>query len=182
MGCSSLGEGPEPIAIIGVGCRFPGADGPEAFWELLRDGIDAIGEMPPERWDIPAYYDPQPGTPGKMNTRCGGFLQDVDRFDAALFGLSPREAECMDPQQRILLEVAYAALEDAACAGDEAGDQRTGVFIGMCYSDYEDLMFRQPSALDLYVITGGSRFSAAGRQSVNQGLRGPSLMVDTACS
>jgi len=104
----------EPIAIIGMGCRFPGcANNPENFWQLLRDGVDAIAERPSERWDIDAYYDPDPELAGKIYTRYGGFLQQVDRFDPFFFGISPREAASLDPQQRLLLEVSWEALENA---------------------------------------------------------------------
>ncbi len=103
----------EPIAIIGIGCRFPGANDPAAFWQLLRDGVDAIREVPADRFDQHAFYDPDPATPGKMNTRWGGFLGQVDQFDANFFGISPREALRMDPQQRLLLEVTWEALQDA---------------------------------------------------------------------
>jgi len=105
----------EPIAIVGLACRFPGgADSPAAFWELLRAGVDAVREVPADRWDIDAYYDPDPSAIGKMATRWGGFLDRVDQFDAEFFGLSPREAARMDPQQRLLLEVAWEAIESAA--------------------------------------------------------------------
>src|SRR5688572_11779749 len=109
-----LGREPEnePIAIVGIGCRVPGANGVEAFWKLLRNGVDAISEVPADRWDMQEFYDPEPTTPGKMNTRWGGFLDRVDQFDSYLFGISPREAERMDPQQRLLMEVAWEALED----------------------------------------------------------------------
>ena len=108
----------EPNAIVGLGCRFPGATNPESFWQLLRDGVDAIVEVPAERWDIDALYDPNPKTPGKTSTRWGGFIGEADQFDAAFFGISPGEAERMDPQQRLLLEVAWEALEDAGLAPD----------------------------------------------------------------
>lgn len=99
----------EPIAVIGLGCRFPGAKDPKAFWQLLRSGTSAISEVPKERWDIDRYYDPEPGTPGKMYTRYGGFIEQIDRFDSGFFGISPREAERIDPQQRLLLEVVWEA-------------------------------------------------------------------------
>ena len=108
----------EPIAVIGMACRFPGgADSPATYWQLLRDGVDAITTVPRERFDVDLYYDPNPDAPGKMATRWGGFLRDVDRFDAPLFGIAPREAQSMDPQQRLLLEVTWEALEDAGLLG-----------------------------------------------------------------
>src|SRR5487761_1186249 len=127
----------EPIAVIGIGCRFPGgADDPESFWKLLAEGRDAVREVPPDRWDADAYYDPNPDAPGKMWTRSGGFLDRVDGFDAAFFGISPREATYMDPQQRLLLEVCWEALENAGIAPDSLGGSRTGVFAGLCITDY----------------------------------------------
>ena len=104
----------EPVAIIGIGCRFPGGgDSPERFWQLLRHGVDAIREIPPDRWLLSTFYAPEPGRPGKTYSRWGGFVDGIDRFDAGFFGISPREAARMDPQHRLLLEVAYEALEDA---------------------------------------------------------------------
>ena len=118
----------EPIAVIGLGCRFPGgADDPEAFWRLLRDGVDTITEVPPDRWDVDAYYDPDPDAPGKNSTRWGGFLTTVDRFDAEFFGIAPREAASMDPQQRLLLEVTWEALNDAGYPPEKLNDSPTGV-------------------------------------------------------
>ncbi len=176
------GTGRDPIAIIGIGCRYPGADGPDAFWRMLRDGVDAVGEVPPGRFDLAGVYDPRPEVPGTMHSKAGGFLERVDEFDAPFFAISPREAEHMDPQQRLLLETAHAALEDAGCRLDRVAGSRTGVFVGMCYNDYEDILFSRPDVLDLYATMGGSRFTAAGRLSHGFGLEGPSLVVDTACS
>src|SRR3546814_530313 len=130
----------EPVAVIGIGCRMPGGiDGPEAFWDMLEAGTDAVSEVPPERWDADAFYDPDPDAPGKMNTRWGGFLRDVDRFDAEFFGISPREAVSMDPQQRLVLEVAWRALEHAGVPPLSLAGSRTGVFLGICTSDYARL-------------------------------------------
>src|SRR5712691_593879 len=127
----------EPIAIIGMGCRFPGgASNPAAFWQLLRDGVDAVGEVPPDRWDIDALYDQDPAAPGKMYTRWAGFLEGVDQFDPAFFGISPREAATMDPQQRLLLEVAWEALEYAGLPPEQLSGSASGVFVGVCGSDY----------------------------------------------
>src|SRR5205085_3969236 len=118
----------EPIAIIGMGCRFPGGSSPEAFWQLLKDGRDAISEVPADRWDIDAFYDPDPAAPGKMNTRWGAFLDQVDRFDSGFFGIAPREALRMDPQQRLLLEVAWEALEDAGQPVEQLAGSQSGIF------------------------------------------------------
>src|SRR5262245_13103859 len=121
----------EPIAIIGMGCRFPGADNPESFWRMLRDGIDAIGEIPTSRWDSDVYYDPDPHAAGKIATRCGGFLENIDLFDAQFFGISPREAVSLDPQQRLLLEVSWEALEHSGIRSDSLAGSLTGVFVGI---------------------------------------------------
>ena len=175
----------EPIAVIGIGCRFPGgADSADAFWQLLESRTDAITEAPLERWDVDAWYDPDPDAPGKMNTRWGGFLRDIDRFDAEFFGISPREAVSMDPQQRLTLEVAWEALEHAGIPPLALSGSRTGVFLGICTSDYARLgeAVSDSSALDTYSATGGACGVAAGRLSYTLGLQGPSLVVDTACS
>ncbi|MGH9277217.1 MAG: beta-ketoacyl synthase N-terminal-like domain-containing protein, partial [Acidimicrobiales bacterium] len=127
----------EPIAIVGMACRFPGgADTVEGYWDLLREGRDAIVEVPGDRWDVDAYYDPDPDAPGKMVTRWGGFVDGVDGFDALFFGISPREATYMDPQQRLLLEVSWEALERAGVAADRLPGSNTGVFVGISTSDY----------------------------------------------
>lgn len=173
----------EPIAITGIGCRFPGANGPKAFWQLLQDGVDAITEVPGERFDINAFYDPRPGTPGKIVTRCGGFLERIDEFDPYFFGIAPREAALMDPQQRLLLEVGWEALEDAGQRLDTLAGSRTGVFIGAVTANYWDLRSRNPAGLDIYTTTGsGARSVLSGRLSYAFGLQGPSIVVDTACS
>ncbi|MGQ4806992.1 Mycocerosic acid synthase-like polyketide synthase [Candidatus Entotheonellaceae bacterium PAL068K] len=172
----------EPIAIIGMGCRFPGAESPEEFWQLLCHGVDAITEVPADRLDVDALYDPRPGTSGKIVARQGGFLQRLDQFDPAFFGISPREAAYMDPQQRLLLEVAWEAFEDAGVVPDRLAGRQTGVFIGMWTNDYEDRMYQASSDIDLYVTTGGGRYSASGRLSYVFDLQGPSVTVDTACS
>src|SRR5690606_31680649 len=126
----------EPIAIVGIGCRYPEADNPDAFWHLLKNGVDAIGPIPPDRWDVDAYYDPNPAQTGKMYTRSGGFLKNIDLFDPAFFGISPREAMSMDPQQRLLLEVSWETLEHAGIAADRLDGSQTGVFIGISTNDY----------------------------------------------
>jgi acyl transferase domain-containing protein/Zn-dependent alcohol dehydrogenase/acyl carrier protein len=175
----------EPLAIVGMGCRFPGgANNLASFWQVLVNGIDVITDVPPERWDIEAYYDPDPDAPGKTYTRWGGFLKDVDRFDPEFFGIAPREAVTMDPQQRLLLEVTWEALEDAGHAGSNLADSLTGVFVGMTGSDYANLKLKtgDMSDIDAYFGTGVSRSVAAGRIAYLLGLMGPALAVDTACS
>ncbi|HEY7508770.1 MAG TPA: type I polyketide synthase, partial [Vicinamibacteria bacterium] len=173
----------EPIAIVGLGCRFPGgAADPAAYWRLLRDGVDAVGEVPRDRWDADACYDPDPEAPGKTYARHGAFLPALDRFDAAFFGISPREAARMDPQQRLLLEVAWEALEDAGLANERLEGSRTGVFVGITTNDYGQLLRRERDDVDLYSLTGNLLHFAAGRLSYALGLQGPALSVDTACS
>ncbi|MFN6571677.1 SDR family oxidoreductase [Dendronalium sp. ChiSLP03b] len=182
---SSLSPNPQSsdaIAIIGIGCRFPGAKDPEAFWQLLQNGTDAIVEVPGDRWDIQQVYDAQPATPGKMNTRWGGFLEDVDLFDAAFFGISPREAESIDPQQRLVLEVSWEALEKAGIAPQQLKGSQTGVFIGISTNDYARLQFNHPAGTDAYFGTSSAFSITANRLSYLLDLRGPSWAVDTACS
>jgi acyl transferase domain-containing protein len=173
----------EPIAIIGLGCRLPGAVDQDAFWALLREGRDAVEEIPSERWDVDAFYDPNPDVPGKMYTRRGGFLREVDRFDAAFFGISPREAMSMDPQQRLFLEVAWEALENAGQAPENLAGTQTGVFMGISSNDYFRLAGTGDSSrLDAHGATGNAFCVTPNRFSYLLGLEGPSIAVDTACS
>jgi microcystin synthetase protein McyG len=174
----------EPVAVIGLGCRMPGgADSPNAFWELLADGVDAIEVVPPDRWDADAFYDPRPETPGKANTKWGGFVSGIDQFDPAFFGISPREAIGMDPQQRMLLEVSWEALENACVRAESLNGSPTGVFAGLSTSDYAMLLSRyDEDSFDAYSGTGVARSIAAGRLSYLLGLKGPNLSIDTACS
>jgi thioester reductase-like protein len=172
----------EPIAIIGLGCRFPGADSPEAFWQLLINGKEAIREIPCDRWDIDQFYHPEPGKPGKISTRWGGFIDQVDRFDADFFGISPREAERMDPQQRLMLEVAWEALEHAGIVPEQLSDTQTGVFIGAGNYDYCRILAQDIDRASAYDGTGNSLAVHANRISYLLNLRGPSLIIDTACS
>ena len=172
----------EPIAIIGIGCRFPNANNPESFWKLLRNGIDAIAQVPSYRWDVDAYYDPDPNTKGKMNTRWGGFLDCVDRFDPGFFGISPREAERMDPQQRLVLEIAWEALENAAIAPQRLAGSQTGVFIGIGNYDYGRFLCRDLSNINSHNAPGLTLSLAANRLSYLLDLHGPSMAIETACS
>lgn len=175
----------EPIAVIGMSCRFPGgADSPEAYWELLRQGRDATCELPPGRWDMDSSYDSDPDAPGKSYVRRGGFLQEVDAFDPQLFGIAPREAAMIDPQHRLVLELAWEALEQANLAADRLQGSQTGVFLGISNPEYGAhlLWSGDPRRINAYSGTGGSLGVAAGRLSYLLGLTGPSLIVDTACS
>lgn len=173
----------EPIAIVGLGLRFPGgASDPESFWQLLSNGVDAIAEVPPERWDINAYYDADPDQPGKMSTRFGAWLADVDKFDPYFFGIAPREAMSMDPQHRLLLEVSWEALEHAGQSPEKLMGSQTGVFVGISNSDYFRMVYADPDHIDTYAATGNTYSVAAGRLSYLLGLHGPNVAIDTACS
>ncbi|MFH8617243.1 SDR family NAD(P)-dependent oxidoreductase [Streptomyces sp. NPDC017979] len=169
------------IAVVGLACRFPGAADAAEFWSLLRSGADCITEVPSTRFDIDAYYDPRPGTPGKIITRYGGFLDDVDAFDADFFGVAPREAQHMDPQQRLLLETVAVAVEDAGLTRERLTAGRTGVFVGSMGRNYWESMSRR-GVLDVYANAGTAPSMLSGRLSYAFDLRGPSLTVDTACS
>lgn len=174
----------EPIAIVGMGCRFPGAPDPEAFWNLLYQGIDAVREVPGDRWNAEDYYSPDPDVPGKTTTRYGGFLDDIDRFDPLFFGISPREALSMDPQQRLLLEIGWETLENANCPPDQLSGTNTGVFVGIAGLEYGSILFQNDMMpqIDGYYGSGSALSVAAGRLSYQLGLTGPSISVDTACS
>ncbi|XUL85489.1 type I polyketide synthase [Streptomyces galilaeus] len=177
------GDGTEPVAIIGIGCRLPGgADGPDEFWRLLSDGRDAVTEVPADRWKADDFFDEDPTVPGKTTTRWGGFLRDVDRFDAAFFGISPREAARMDPQQRLLAEVSWDALEDAGIVPERLAGSATGVFVGIATNDYGHLQFQRLDQIDAHTGTGNALSIAANRLSYLFDLHGPSLAIDTACS
>jgi acyl transferase domain-containing protein/acyl carrier protein len=174
----------EPIAIVGMGCRFPGgADTPENLWQLLRNGHDGITETPSDRWSTETFYHNNPATPGKMSTRYGGFIGHLKEFDADFFGIAPREAISLDPQQRLLLEVTWEALENAHILPEKLINTNTGVFIGISSNDYTTHLLNRPvTDIDAYLATGNSHSTAAGRISYILGLTGPSLAVDTACS
>jgi acyl transferase domain-containing protein len=174
------------IAIVGIGCRFPGgANDPRRFWKLLASGHDAIVEIPSERWDLEEFYDPDPGTANKSYVRWAGLIDHIHAFDAELFAINRREAEAMDPQQRLLLEVAWSALEDATQPPSKLGGTRTGVFVGaMNNNDYSALRGTSlgNKQIGAYDAVGGALSMLAGRLSYHFGLEGPSLTIDTACS
>ncbi len=173
----------EPIAVIGMGCRFPGgANSPAQFWQLLCDGTDAVGEIPPTRWDVDESFDDDPAVPGKSTVRQGGFLDGIDQFDAPFFGILRREAEKMDPQQRIFLEVAIEALEHAGQTRESLAGSPTGVFVASYYNDYTTLQLADRDAIDARTLTGTLHSVLANRVSYLLDLRGPSLSIDTACS
>lgn len=173
----------EPIAIVGIGCRFPGdSNDADSYWRLLRDGVDAISEVPEERWDIEAFYDRDPSAPGKMTTRWGGFLNGIDGFDPEFFGITPREATCMDPQHRLLLEASWEALEHAGIPPSDLAGTRTGVFMGFINADYQALLAPNLEAMDIFSAAGCASSVLANRISYALNLHGPSLALDTACS
>jgi acyl transferase domain-containing protein/NADPH:quinone reductase-like Zn-dependent oxidoreductase/acyl carrier protein len=173
----------QAIAVVGLACRFPGAGDSRGFWELMADGRDAISEVPVDRWDLEVYFDPDPEKPGKMYTRHGGFVENLDKFDPGFFHISPREAVSMDPQQRLLLELSWEALEMGAFSPEGLKESRTGVYMGLSTTDYADLVkLAGPEGIDAYLETGTAHSTAVGRISYLLGLQGPSVAIDTACS
>ena len=175
----------EPIAIVGMACRFPGqADNPDAFWAGLAAGKSGIREIDNSRWDMSAYYDPNPGVRGKMAARHAGLISGIDGFDPQFFEIAPREARQMDPQQRLALEVSWESLEDAGISSAALYRSRSGVFFGICSNDYAQLTLQSGdwSLIDVHYASGVAHSVAAGRLSYLLGLQGPSLAIDTACS
>ena len=185
MGSAEHPIEPAPrFAIVGYAARFPGAPDADEFWDVLREGRDAISEVPKDRWDVDEFFDPEPGAPGKVVTRRAGFVDDVTGFDAPFFGMSTREVRLMDPQHRLLLETAWRAVEHSGTAPTALADTNTGVFVGLATHDYlgmasDELTYPE---IEAYMAIGTSNAAAAGRISYRLGLQGPAVAVDTACS
>lgn len=172
----------EPVAMVGLACRMPGADNPDELWQLLIKGRDAVGEVPPQRWAIDDWYDPDPTRAGKIATRRGGFLRGIDGFDPLFFGISPGEARHMDPQQRLMLELAWEALADAGIPPSSLRGRSIGVFIGAMWTDYAAVLGTDPERIGMHTATGGDTSIIAARISYTFGLTGPSITINTACS
>jgi acyl transferase domain-containing protein/SAM-dependent methyltransferase/acyl carrier protein len=174
----------EPLAVVGIACNFPGSNTPEDFWSLLKNGEDAVTEIPSDRWDTQEYFDADPSTKGKMYSKAGGFIDTIELFDNEFFSISPREALNMDPQQRRLLELSWEALERAAIDPQTLRGSKTGVYVGVTTNDYGEQIIRSHGLKDLdsFFLSGNTANAIAGRISYFFGFQGPSLTVDTACS
>ena len=172
----------EAVAIVGMGCRFPGAHDAEAFWRVLSDGVDVIREIPDDRFDINDYYDPDPDAPGKIYTRYGGFLDEINGFDPEFFGISPREAVWMDPQQRLVLETSWEGLECAGYSPAGLRGSRTGVYVGVAANEYSHVLSNNVESIEAPFATGNATSVIAGRVAFTLGLEGPAVAMDTACS
>ncbi|CDP86776.1 beta-ketoacyl synthase [Mycolicibacterium farcinogenes] len=173
----------DPIAVVAVSCRFPGAPNPEAFWDVLSGGVDAIREVPEERFDIDEFFDEDPDAPGKTYTRYGGFLDGIDGFDPEFFGISPREAVWIEPQQRLVLETVWEGLERAGHSPEALRGSRTGVFVGVAANEYAHLLSSEPiEKIEPHFITGNALNAISGRVAFALGFEGPAVAVDTACS
>ncbi|MDT5317059.1 MAG: hypothetical protein QOE74_6079, partial [Mycobacterium sp.] len=185
MGFAEHPTEPAPrFAIVGYAARFPGAADADQFWDVLREGRDAISEVPSDRWDADEFFDSEPSAPGKVVTRRAGFVDDVTGFDAPFFGMSTREVRMMDPQHRLLLETAWRAVEHSGTAPTTLANTNTGVFVGLATHDYlgmasDELTYPE---IEAYLAIGTSNAAAAGRISYRLGLQGPAVAVDTACS
>ncbi|MDT5058950.1 MAG: hypothetical protein QOF66_7316, partial [Mycobacterium sp.] len=185
MGSAERAIEPAPrFAIVGYAARFPGAPDADRFWDVLREGRDAISVVPKDRWDVDEFFDPEPGASGKVVTRRAGLVDDVTGFDAPFFGISAREARWVDPQHRLLLETAWRAVEHSGTAPSALADTNTGVFVGLSTHDYlgmasDELAYPE---IEAYLAIGTSNAAAAGRISYRLGLQGPAVAVDTACS
>ena len=173
----------DPIAVIGIGCRVPGgATTADELWHLLRDGAHGVRETPPDRWDAREWYDPDPAASGKSIAKEGSFLDRIDLFDAAYFGILPREADRIDPQQRLVLEVAIEAIDDAGLPHPRLRGSRTSVYIASYHNDYGQLQYSDPDGIEARTLTGTLHSIVPNRLSFLLDLRGPSISIDSACS
>lgn len=180
---TSASPADDPIAIVAVACRFPGSADPDAYWDLLSGGVDAIREIPDDRFDIDEFYDPDPEAPGKIYSRNGGYLDAIDGFDPEFFGISPREAVWMDPQQRLMLEIVWEGLERAGYAPAALRGSQSGIFVGVAANEYSHLLSADSvESIEAHFITGNALNAIAGRVAFALGLEGPAVAVDTACS